>query len=289
MPKNIIFLTFSFIFSLSAFSQGVFDAPFPKLNRKPETLRTIREADVLWATRLWQRIDLRQPINKSLYSPLDSVKLGKRSLFQILLSDIIYDTSSNILMYKQDELNHKFTKTEVIQIIERKDTIELIDENGNKEELVFLLPLRTVKATMYKIDLMLDFFYNRQSSQMESRILSLGIHIPYYILNPDLKLIHDTANMDIYQRTDSTILIWFYYPSLRHLFANNPCYRNYRTGEILSIDQVFIKGLYSSIIFQKENVYAKEVNQYTTGLDALLEERRIKNQVFNKELNLWQY
>jgi hypothetical protein len=47
---------------------------------------------------------------------------------------------------------------------------------------------------------------------------------------------------------------------------------------------------FSSIIVAESNVYDnRQVNQYKTGKEALIEAERIKEYIFNVEHDLWEY
>jgi hypothetical protein len=47
--------------------------------------------------------------------------------------------------------------------------------------------------------------------------------------------------------------------------------------------------MFDSYIIKEENVYDRKINQYSTGVDALLEAERIKMDIFNFEHDLWEY
>ena len=46
---------------------------------------------------------------------------------------------------------------------------------------------------------------------------------------------------------------------------------------------------FNSTIFKESNPYDRQISDYKTGLDALLESETIKNKIFNLELDLWEY
>jgi len=47
--------------------------------------------------------------------------------------------------------------------------------------------------------------------------------------------------------------------------------------------------MFSSYIYKESNVYDRRISEYVTGIDALFEADRIKNEMFNYEQNLWEY
>jgi hypothetical protein len=57
----------------------------------------------------------------------------------------------------------------------------------------------------------------------------------------------------------------------------------------MTYDDVFMKRMFSSYVYKEENVYDRSINEYSTGLDALLESEKAKNDLYEFESNLWEY
>jgi len=47
--------------------------------------------------------------------------------------------------------------------------------------------------------------------------------------------------------------------------------------------------MFGSYIVKEENVYDREINDYASQMDALLEAERIKNEIFEYEHELWEF
>jgi hypothetical protein len=47
--------------------------------------------------------------------------------------------------------------------------------------------------------------------------------------------------------------------------------------------------MFSSYGYKEQNVYDRMINEYSTGMDALLESERIKEDIFVLEHDLWEY
>ncbi len=54
-------------------------------------------------------------------------------------------------------------------------------------------------------------------------------------------------------------------------------------------DEVFNKRMFSSFVYKESNVYDRRISQYASGLDALLESEKIKNELFQFEHDLWSF
>ena len=48
-----------------------------------------------------------------------------------------------------------------------------------------------------------------------------------------------------------------------------------------------MKRMFSSYIYKEENVYDRPINEYATGIDALMESERAKNSLLEFEESLW--
>jgi hypothetical protein len=57
----------------------------------------------------------------------------------------------------------------------------------------------------------------------------------------------------------------------------------------MSFDDLFWKREFSSFIKKESNVYDRKISPNWTGLNALLESERIKEEMFEKEHDLWHY
>jgi hypothetical protein len=54
-------------------------------------------------------------------------------------------------------------------------------------------------------------------------------------------------------------------------------------------DELFWKRAFGSYVVKEENVYDREIADYASGMDALLEAERIKNELFEFEHSLWEF
>lgn len=84
-------------------------------------------------------------------------------------------------------------------------------------------------------------------------------------------------------------LFWISYPEARKVFARSMVFNEYNSAMRLSYDEIFWKRLFDSYIYKEQNVYDRRINQYATGVDALLESERIKREMQRYEEDLWEY
>jgi gliding motility associated protien GldN len=158
------------------------------------------------------------------------------------------------------------------------DTIYEIDPDTGES-----IPIITINQAEYsevKEFLVKEmWFFDKQRSVIEVRIIGLAPIRMYY--RPD----------DIDQEDQrQTLLFWIYYPEARNIFAGEPVYSELNQATTYTFDDIFFKRRFSGFIFKESNVYDdRAINEYTTGLDVLLESESIKKKIFDYEHDMWEY
>ncbi len=83
-------------------------------------------------------------------------------------------------------------------------------------------------------------------------------------------------------------LFWIYYNQCRETFAKEQLmYWQGNNAPQPSIDDVFIKRIFSSFIHKESNVYDRSIASYKQGADALIESEKIKEAIFLFEEGMW--
>ena len=118
-----------------------------------------------------------------------------------------------------------------------------------------------------------DWYFDKKRSQMEVRIQGI-------------------CPVMIKQRNGeefSEPLFWIYYPEARPVLAQALVFNRFNSSARLSYDELFMKRIFSSYIYKEQNVYDRRIGEYASGLDAMLESERIKDELLNFEQSLWEY
>ena len=241
--------------------------------RKPIPYTHLREADVMWSHRIWRRIDLREKMNHPLYYPLEPVN-GRASLFDVIKKGIM---EGSLLAFDAtyDDFRLQLTKTQVLESLEKTVTKQAEDPNnpGMYFEITDTIKVESRDVIQYQIKE--DWFFDRQRSVLDVRIIGLA---PIVV----------TRDVDGAERGKS-LLFWLYFPNCREVFANAETFNRQNDAERRTYEDVFWKRMFSSYITKEENVYDRSIEEYLTGLDALLEAEKIKNDIFTLEMDLWHY
>ena len=235
----------------------------------------VREADVMYYKRLTRRIDLKQKLNFPLYYPDKAIK--EIGYVRMPLIDIIQQgvTEGTLTAYQNDDFQQPLTKSEAEGklaqeiTIDREDPVtgEFITETKNE-------PITADRIIGY--ELKEDWFFDRERSVMEVRIIGLQ---PIYMSMSDDGTDRGPAGS-----------YWIYFPEARFVFANHEVYNPGNDGARLTFEDYFRKRIFSSYVTSETNVYSNRLlMDYTTGIDMLLESRRIEEEIINTEHDMWQY
>jgi gliding motility associated protien GldN len=243
-------------------------------NRLPIPYEHLREADVMWAKRIWRVIDFRQKINLPLYYPMEK-QAGRQSLMQVIYNAVMEGT---ITAYgtESDEFLTTITVAELTKQLNKSDTQRLTRGYPPYDEYdtVISEPFRTSDVSLIRVKE--DWFFDKQRSVMDVRILGL---CP---IMDDFDPV--TGDWRGYKP-----LFWVYFPECRTLFARYDVFNRWNDAERRSFDDMFWKRTFGSYIYKESNVYDRKIVQYAKNLDGLLEAERVKDELFKVEHDLWEY
>lgn len=290
--KNIfvvlIGVVLSGIISTNCVAQDVKKEVYEKVNiplKKPVPYPDIREADVMWSKIIWRMVDLREKMNLPLIYPTEPI--GERmSLISLLLYGIdneglqVYNTNS---LY--DEFKVAMTKADIDANLDAGEKkTQIIDAAGNPKDSTYMQDRRIdeVKKLLIKE----KWFFDKQHSTMQVRILGLcPIRVfPKVVQGQNAAEAGDDAEIVMRQ------VFWVYYPEARNLLASHAIFTRFNDAQQVSFDDLFMQRRFSGYIFKESNVYNnRRVEEYATGVEALLEADRIKQYLFEVEHDLWEY
>ena len=235
----------------------------------------VREADVVWAHRVWRVIDFKEKINQVFYYPTVPDQ-GRKNLFTILDEAL---TEGRIRGFNDD----MFSKE--VNWVEKKASLggfEVIthyevDIDGNDIETFDSLPreLATEDVTMLRIKE--DWFIDKNRSVEDVRIIGFAL------------IYMQQKGED--EPPQPTALAWIRYndPEVRELLANAEVYNMDNDRARRSYDDIFRKRIFSSYVIRESNDFNRRIDQYATGIDALMESQRIEDYLFEMEEDMWEY
>jgi len=260
--------------------QTVLDGAYIKEHTKTKRVipyTHIREADVMWARRVWRTIDMREKMNHPLYFPTEEIN-DRKSLFNVIRQGLLVDGSITAYsagpLLDDDEFKKPLLASELKEMFTSMDTSMTEDlTTGDLVQVVQEINLSSEEIKMYAIKE--DWIFDKQRSTMDIRILGIA---------PLREKKGEDGEIRGYAP-----LFWLYFPECRYVFANWEAFNRENDAERRSFEDIFWKRQFSSYITKWSNVYDRKVNAYKTGLDALLEGEEIKQQLFEFEHDLWNF
>jgi gliding motility associated protien GldN len=252
---------------------GVFDRE-AILQLEPIPYVYLREADITWTKRIWRVIDMREKMNQPFYYP-EQPQNGWRSFMQIIM-DGIKEGTITAYSSTSDQFLYPITYKELMDKLETPQHVTLKRPDNPDIEFDTTITKPFYTSDVKKLRVKEDWFFDKQRSVFEVRILGI------------CPLMANYSETGEYRGDEA--LFWIYFPECRTTLAHNEMF-NLKNGYAgrLTYDAVFAKRFFSSYIYKEENVYDRSINDYATGVDALLEGEKAKNTLFEFEEGLWEY
>lgn len=253
---------------------GIYDKNVT-IEKKPISYPWVREADVVWRKRIWRVIDLREKLNQPFYYP-EVPHNDLRSLTQVVLDALkegaitAYDASSTT-----DEFLVPLTYQEIMNRLEKNDSATIQRPYPPYDWYDTVISVKFNPSDVKRFRIKEDWFFDKQRSVMEVRILGI---CP----------VRDNFDENgIFRAYDP--LFWIYFPEARPVFAKAEVFNRNNSAARKTYDDIFWKRMFTSYIYKEDNVYDRRISDYATGIDALMEAERIKEDLFNFENNLWEF
>jgi gliding motility associated protien GldN len=280
--NRVLLILCMFLMTLGGFAQTqtVLDGAYVREHnptRKVIAYPYLREADVMWARRIWQVVDLRQKINHPLYFPVEELE-NRKSLFDVIRIGLL--DQGSITAYglgptqDDDEFRYPLGQTEldsmlnpvVIRVRQNIDT-------GEPEEVRSVEEVKSSDVVAYKLKE--DWIFDKQRSERYVRIIGIAPITLRYSESGEVK--------------GKKELFWLYYPECRYIFNNYDVFNTNNGAQQMTFDQLFQMRMFQGYVVKEDNVYNRSIDPTWKGIDALMESERIKNDLFVMEHDLWHY
>ncbi|MDR9400729.1 MAG: gliding motility protein GldN [Psychroflexus sp.] len=291
---------------------------------KPLAYGYISDRDVLWSKVVWETIDLNQKVNFPLLFPTESRKFGdtRRSLFQVLLDGIEEGTKSNpddtaiTEVYATSYFNKKrefdqildglkaiflpnialdilgqfgVTGTEAVDTFTKRAIADSLEEYPNlySPELIkkmepYVVPNEITGSDIQHYLVKGIWYFDKRQGEMKYRILGIA-PAGYDIQTQNPTYSGDPAVIPYF---------WVWYPDARNALHKANVLNKNNSAKPLNFDQLLTAKRFDSKIYKTENVYQdRKIDQYVqdNAMMQLLESNRIKEEIRNFELDMWNY
>jgi gliding motility associated protien GldN len=264
--------------------------------QKPLAYGIVKDDDILWSKVVWEVIDLNQKINHPFYFPIENNTEASRLSLYNTLANALNSKDRKFKMYKNSYLKEK-------------DTISLKKINTEKLEFYCraiddVIPFNPSDITHFKIKGM--WFFDKLQGELKYRLLAIGPVLPISLAakcinfgkisdnrqrrrdNPNARL----ADIKRLEPTNLEPLYWLYFPEVRQVLHNAKVFNPKNGSRPISFDHLLNARRFGSVIVQEENMYGnRAIEDYVRGNSffELLEAERIKEDIRNREMDMWNY
>ncbi len=257
----------------------------------------LREADVMWAKRIWRVIDLSEKMNHKLYYPLSPLN-DRLCLFDVIKYGALQEGAITVYSADDDrfsvpikpsngnvndpdfkfQLNKMFSKEVKIPKRDPETGEQLTDADGNPEfnDTIEFYENRDIK----KYEIKEDWFFDKQRAVLDVRIIGIS---------PIVYRTEENTETGLDEIIGLKNLFWLYFPECRYTFQNFYVYNPANDSQKMSFDDLFWKREFSSFIKKESNVFDRKIEGNYKGLNALMESERIKKEMFTFEHDLWHF
>lgn len=282
--KRIVFAIITLLcLADNSFAQGVYDdfiyTRQAVQERKVVPWPYLREADVFWARRITRVIDVREKQNQCMQWPKNPLSL--------ILYNAVRD--GKLIPYRDDSLRSVMTVEEFLAQGTDTDYVEVpIDPNDPSiTELDTIVSPFIPDLKIKKYRVLEDWIFDKKESRMYVRIIAIA---PQF--NPKV------AGIELGER-DLCVLKYHRSPDdadqfdVREVLVNMEVFNRSNDAARITFDDWFEQRMFSSYIIKEANQYDAKIKEMEEFKDdktaAVLESERIKNDLFEKEHDLWEY
>jgi len=251
------------------------------LDRTPLAYEHLRVDDAVYRHKIWREIDAREKINLPFRYSADENN-GNQRFISILLK-AIQDGEVTAFSNIDDRFTTPLTLDEVSKAITGgSTTTDIYDSLGN------VIGQKTVQNevnldSFYKFQIKEEVIFDKEASRLFWRILGIA----------PVKKMMTSSGVQIGDQAYP--LFWVYYPDLRPTFAKYEVYNGKNFGARMTWEELFENRMFSGRIIKStiDNPFDLPIAQMggmkDNGVFQLLEGERIKEKIFNYELDLWSY
>ncbi|EAQ40618.1 MULTISPECIES: type IX secretion system ring protein PorN/GldN [unclassified Polaribacter] len=231
----------------------------------------VDDRDIMWSKVVWEFVDLNQKINLPYYFPIDttSISSDRRSLFDTLIKGIRQGKIKEA--YTDSFFTSKITQDEI-----ETRLVNIRDENG----YVDTFNLQTEDVAGYMLKGM--WYFDKRQGEMKYRLLALA------------PMGKDVQTLGVENIEDDNLyeLFWIFFPDAREVLHDSKVFNPMNAAQPISYDHLLNARRFNSVIVREENIYGnRAIEDYIRGnsLFQLLEANKIKEDIRNREIDMWNY
>jgi len=250
-------------------------------NDAPLEYGYVDDRDILWSKTLWETIDLDERVNFPLYYPTDTMDIGPdiRSLYHVLVKNL---KSGKLDTYTDSYFTQKRTYADLKDALQMVDTLDYGYEQMNAGEAVSeeYITRRTISAAdIEEYHIKGIWYFDKRQGELKYRLLGIAP------VAPDVNFMDD-------ENPDMVELFWVWYPDAREMLHEAKLFNSQNSAQPISFDMLLNARRFDAVIYKEDNVQGdRNIDDYISdnALFQLLEAKRIKETIRDKEQDMWAY
>lgn len=250
-------------------------------NDAPLAYGYVDDRDILWSKTLWETIDLDERVNFPLYYPTDTMDISKdrRSLYHVLIKNL---KNGKLDAYTDSYFTDKRNFSDLKDALQSVDTLDYGYEQMNAGETVSeeYITRRNIAAGQieeYRIKGI--WYFDKRQGELKYRLLGIAP------VAPDVNFMDD-------ENPDKVELFWVWYPDAREILHEAKVFNQQNSAQPITFDMLLNARRFNAVIYKEDNVQGdRKIDDYIAdnALFQLLEAKRIKETIRDKEQDMWAY
>ncbi len=255
-------------------------------NDQPLDYGYVDDRDILWSKTVWETIDLDERVNFPLYYPIDTIDIGadRRSLYDVFIKNIKNGKLTDVYVDSYFTENRKFEDLKAT--LQKVDTTDLGYEQYNAGEQIspeFINRRELTAADIEEYRIKGIWYFDKRQGELKYRMLGIAP------VAPDVNFIDDESMAP----EDALVeLFWVWIPSARQILHEAKVFNQRNSAQPISFDMLLNARRFNGVIYKEDNVHGdREIRDYIAdnALFQLLESQRIKEQIRDREQDMWAY
>ena len=256
-------------------------------NDKPLEYGYVDDRDIFWKKIVWEYVDLNERMNLPFYYPIENTNSNRKSLYDTLIDGIKSGEITEV--YEDSYFNQKINFDDIDAKLHRRDTVDaafdIINADANAD-ISDYVDTYNIESDLIDAFMIKGIWYvDKRQGEMKYRILAIAP------VAPDVQVLgRDDLGEGIAE--ERFPLFWVFYPDARQVMHNQKVFNPKNSAFPISYDHLLNAHRFDSMIFKTENEYGdREVVDYVKGnaLFQVLESQRLREQIREKEIDLWNY
>lgn len=255
-------------------------------NDAPLDYGYVDDRDILWSKTVWETIDLDERVNFPLYYPTDTIDIGtdRRSLYDVFIKNIKNGKLTDV--YVDSYFTEKRKFEDLKATLQKVDTTDLGYEQVNAGEPVspeYINRRNITAADIQEYRIKGIWYFDKRQGELKYRMLGIAP------VAPDVNFIDDESMAP----GDALVeLFWVWIPSARQILHDAKVFNQRNSAQPISFDMLLNARRFNAVIYKEDNVHGdREIRDYIVdnAMFQLLEAQRIKEQIRDREQDMWAY